>query len=189
MFSTSSPATAPPLPPSPAFPLPLVVGNESPQLAVLGTNGEGVVNNDLPDLTKGTDFGPVEWGASRTNTLAICNDGPASLSIAGWSTTGPGTDTFQVVGIPALIEAGGVSNFTVVFAPAVTGRFQVALGFDSDAVFPQTNILFAGTGVPARRTLIFRPCRTRSPPTRYCCRQPPLRTWTLNSRWPMALPF
>lgn len=88
------------------FSLPLVVGNESPQLAVLGTNGEGVVNNDLPDLTKGTDFGPVEWGASRTNTLAIGNDGPASLSIAGWSTTGPGTDTFQVVGIPALIEAG-----------------------------------------------------------------------------------
>ena len=137
------------------FSLPLVVGNESPQLAVLGTNGEGVVNNDLPDLTKGTDFGPVEWGASRTNTLAIGNDGPASLSIAGWSTTGPGTDTFEVVGIPALIEAGGVSNFTVVFAPAVTGRFQVALGFDSDAVFPQTNILFAGTGVPRSQNIDF----------------------------------
>ena len=139
------------------FTLPLVVGNASPQLAVLGTNGAAVADNEPPDPAKGTDFGSCEWGTSRTNVLAIRNAGQIPLTIAGWSTNGTGAAAFQFSGIPASVPAGSTADFTVVFAPAATGVFQAALAFASDAVLPQTNILFAGTATARSQTIDFPP--------------------------------
>ena len=42
-----------------------------------------------------------------------------------------------------VLRGGGGSNFTVVFAPTAGAPQQAALRFGSDAVLPQTNLLFA----------------------------------------------
>ncbi len=125
--------------------LPFLVCNSSPQLALLGTNGLAVADQEPPSLAKGTDFGPGAWLQPRTNVFSLLNNGTAPLAIAGWTTNGPGASSFQFSGIPSAIEAGGVSNFSVVFAPATAGVFEASLSFASDALVPQTNLLFAGT--------------------------------------------
>ncbi len=127
------------------FSLPLLVCNSSPQLAVLGTNGATVADGESPSLAKGTDFGRIAWGQPRTNLFSIHNNGTAALAISGWTTNGDGAAAFQCSGVPAVVAAGGVSNFAVVFAPATAGVYAAALAFDSDALVPQTNVLLAGT--------------------------------------------
>jgi uncharacterized protein (TIGR03790 family) len=133
--------------------LPLVVCNESPQLSVLGTNGAAIADNETPRFENGNDFGLVAWGQARTNVFSIRNNGQDALTITNWTTNGSGAAAFQISGIPGSIEAGGVSNFTVAFAPAATGAYQAVLAFGSDAVLPQTNIQFAGTGAYALNIL------------------------------------
>ena len=126
--------------------LPLHVGNSSPQLELLGTNGAEVADHDPPALAAGTDFGPGFWNRPRTNVFALRNAGPVPLAISGWTTNGSGAAAFAVSGVPAVLAAGGVSNFTVVFAPAAAGDYAAALAFASDALVPQTNLLLAGAG-------------------------------------------
>lgn len=126
--------------------LPFFVGNSSPQLVLLGTDGAALANDEPPDLERGTDFGRVAAGQARTNVFALRNDGPVALTVTNWTTNGTGADAFRISGIPATIEAGGVSNFAVVFAPADGMAYSAALRFDSDALVPQTNLLIAGTG-------------------------------------------
>ena len=133
--------------------LPLVVCNSSAQLALLGTNGAAVADGEAPSPAAGTDFGPVEWGQALTNTFSIQNNGSATLSIAAWTTNGPGAASFHFSGIPSAVEAGGISNFTVVFAPGGGGAAEASLAFDSDAVWPQTHLLFAGEGSLRDQTL------------------------------------
>jgi len=133
--------------------LPLVICNSSPQLSLLGTNGVAVTNDEPASLIKGTDFGPVDQGKALTNTYSLHNNGTTALAIAGWTTNGSGTEAFQIMGIPSAIQIGGVSNFTVVFTPTNNDSFQASLDIDSDAILPQTNLLFAGTGVVYRLTV------------------------------------
>ena len=125
--------------------LPILVGNESPQLALLGTNSAAITNGQPASLANGTDFGRIFWEQPATNVFTLHNNGSAMLSITNWTTNGTGAAAFQVSGVPASIAAGGSSNFTVVFAPATAGVYQASLAFASDALIPQTNLLFAGT--------------------------------------------
>ncbi len=126
--------------------LPIVVCNESPQLSVIGTNGAAIGDGEAPSLANGTDFGFGVWNQPRTNMFSIHNNGSSNLTLTGWSTNGTGAAAFQISGVPDMVAVGGVSNFTVVFAPASGGLFQASLSFDSDAVLDPTNVLFAGTG-------------------------------------------
>ncbi len=137
--------------------VPIVVCNSSAQLAVLGTNGVAVTNNEPATLAKGTDFGAAEWSQARTNVLAIHNNGAATLVITNCLTNGAGAAAFQVLDLPATIAAGTVSNFAVVFTPPTTGAFPAALSFGSDAIVPYTNLLLAGTGDPRSQTIDFPP--------------------------------
>ena len=126
--------------------LPLHVGNSSPQLALLGTNGAEVADGEAPASAAGTDFGAGLWSQPRTNVFSLRNAGPVPLAISGWTTNGSGAAAFQASGVPAAIAAGGVSNFTVVFAPPAAGEYAASLAFASDALVPQTNLLLAGAG-------------------------------------------
>lgn len=137
--------------------VPIVVCNSSAQLAVLGTNGVAVTNNEPATLAKGTDFGAVEWNQVRTNVFAIHNNGSAALAITNCATNGAGAAAFQVLDLPATVAAGGVSNFAVAFTPPTAGVFQAALSFGSDAIVPYTNLLLAGTGDPHSQTIDFPP--------------------------------
>ena len=137
--------------------VPIIVCNSSAQLAVLGTNGVTVTNDEPATLAKGTDFGPVAWSQARTNVLAIHNNGTAALAITNCATNGAGAAAFQVLNLPATVAAGTVSNFAVVFSPPTVGVFQAALAFNSGALVPQTNILLAGTGDLRSQTIDFPP--------------------------------
>ena len=130
----------------------------TPALSVLGTNGAAVADNEPPSLAKGTHFGRVDQGTSRTNTFFLRNGGATTftISITNWSTNGPDASRFQIDGIPAAVEVGGVSNFTVVFSPATNRLYQASLTLESDAAEPQTLTLFAGNGV-ANQTIAFPP--------------------------------
>ncbi len=127
------------------FTLPILVCNTSPQLALLGTNSASITNNEPASLAKGSDFGLGPWNQPRTNIFSILNNGSAPLSITNWTTHGSGAAAFQLFDVPSTIEAGGISNFAVVFAPSVPGAYPASISFDSDAIAPQTNILLAGT--------------------------------------------
>ncbi|NCA82699.1 MAG: DUF3466 family protein, partial [Opitutae bacterium] len=130
----------------------------TPALSVLGTNGAAVADSEPPSLGKGTHFGRVDQGTSRTNTFFLRNGGASTftISVTNWSTNGPDAASFQVDGIPAALEVGGVSNFTVVFSPATNRLYQASLTIESDAAEPQTLTLFAGNGA-ADQSLVFPP--------------------------------
>ena len=128
------------------FTLPLFVCNTSSWFSALGTNGQIVAGNETPSLAKGTDFGRVVRGQAHTNLFRLYNNGTTPLAITNWTTTGPHASSFQISGIPAVIETGAVSNLTVVFAPATDGVCQASFEWESDGLLPQTNLLLAGTG-------------------------------------------
>jgi uncharacterized protein (TIGR03790 family) len=144
--------------------LPIVVCNSSAQLLLLGTNAAAVADGEAPSLAKGTDFGSVLWDEPRTNVFGLANHGSAPLAITHWTTNGPGGAAFTVSGVPAVIEAGGVSNFTVVFIPATSILYEASLAFESDAVLPQTNLLFSGSGTPRHTLEIISAYGTPDPP-------------------------
>ena len=122
-------------------------------LALLGTNGLSIADSEPPDSAKGNDFGPVLWGAAVTNVFTLRNLGATNVTISGWTTNGPDAGCFQVAGIPAGVEVGGSSNFSVAFAPPTGGFFQAALSIFSDSSTPLTNLLFAGTGDKLPQTI------------------------------------
>ena len=126
--------------------IPIIVCNASPQLALLGTNSAAITNGEPASLAKGTDFGLGAWAQARTNYFSLLNNGPAPLSISNWTTNGPGASAFQVVNMPSAIEAGGISNFAMVFTPPSPGDYSASISFSSDAILPQTNLLLSGTG-------------------------------------------
>ena len=143
---------------------PLVVCNAWPQLAVRGTNDAFIADGEPPSSDNGSIFGPVEVGSAATNWFSILNNGSADLNLAGWTTQGPGAAAFQLLYAPAVVAVGGISNFAVVFAPEAAGEFAAAFSFDSDAVLPQTNLLFAGTGFALRALEVQSAHGTASPP-------------------------
>jgi len=127
--------------------LPLLICNASPQLSLLGTNGIAVTNSEPASLAKGTDFGARQWDQAVTNSFSLHNNGTDALAITGWNTNGSGASAFQFSGIPAAIEAGGTSNCTVIFTASTSILYEASLSITSDAIVPQTNLLFSGSGV------------------------------------------
>lgn len=111
-----------------------------PSIAVLGTNGALIANGETADPGKGTDFGIVRAGLSRTNTLAITNSGNAILSISGVTTSGVSGVRFQVSGVPAAVLPGGVSNFIVRYAPIAVGTDDASLLIANNATNYTVNL-------------------------------------------------
>ncbi len=93
----------------------------APGLQVLGTNGAVIVSDGDAQVANGTKFPPLLSGASWTNTFAITNNGTEPLTISGFGKVNP---RFEVTGLPATVAVGGVSNFTVKFAPTGVGTYN-----------------------------------------------------------------
>jgi probable HAF family extracellular repeat protein len=126
-------------------------------LSVLGTNGAPIADSEPPSLAKGSDFGGVALETTATNVFGIRNLGSSNLTISAWTTNGSDAAHFRIEGIPAVIEVGGISNFTVAFASPAEGTYAASLSFESDAAVPVTNVLFAATGVRHPQTIDFPP--------------------------------
>ncbi len=91
---------------------------------VLGANGAMAATGTAPSLDKGTDFGAILWGNVVTNTFSITNSGDAVLTVSGFEVSDV---RFQIAGMPAAVDVGAVSNFTVAFAPPSGGAYTAAL--------------------------------------------------------------
>ncbi|HRZ12283.1 MAG TPA: FG-GAP-like repeat-containing protein [Kiritimatiellia bacterium] len=89
--------------------------NSMPEMQVLGTNGSVIENGAAPSSAAGTDFGATPEGLTITNRLSITNSGVVALAISGVTISGTGAARFQVLGVPAKIEAHSRSNFYVTF--------------------------------------------------------------------------
>lgn len=129
------------------FPAMSVVGN-----AALITNGI-----TSPSSANGTDFGHAVVGGNGANaTFTITNTGVGVLSLTATPAVeidGPQAADFSVIAQPSFsIPAGGVSAFTIQFAPAGAGTRSatVSIENDSDASNPYV-FAIAGTGDVALR--------------------------------------
>ena len=125
----------------------------APDIAVLGTNGAVIANNDnSPAATDGTDFGTVLYAGTYavTNVFSITNSGASTLTISAVTTnSGMGAaGDFIVLSFPASVSAGALSNLVVAFNPAATGTrtAAVVIANSDSAKNPYT---FAVSGVGA----------------------------------------
>ena len=102
----------------------------APGMQVLGTNGATIVSGDDAQAANGTKFAPLLSGASWTSTFSITNNGTETLTISGFENVNP---DFEITGIPASVEVGGVSNFTVKFSPTSVGTYNDWLTISNDS--------------------------------------------------------
>ncbi|HAS83233.1 MAG TPA: hypothetical protein DCS43_11320, partial [Verrucomicrobia bacterium] len=102
----------------------------APGLQVLGTNGAVIASDDSAQVANGTKFSPLLPYTSWTNTFSITNNGTETLTISGFGHVNP---DFEIAGIPTSVGVGGVSNFTVKFAPTSVGTYNDWLTISNDS--------------------------------------------------------
>lgn len=132
----------------------------SPDIAVLGTNGAVIANNDVtPTITDGTDFGSVLWSGSYavTNVFSITNSGNANLTISGIttnSTMGAGAD-FLVLSFPGTVSPGARSNLVIAFNPSAAGvRTASVVIANNDTTKNPYVFVVQGTGAITTATVV-----------------------------------
>ncbi len=117
-----------------------------PTMSVRAANGLVVADNAVPAWDKGTFFGTVEIGATLTNTFAVTNSGLAPLTISAATLDGPQAAQFQVDGMPATVDAGGVGAFTIAFTAPGVGGYSATLSIANDSALTPYRINVYGAG-------------------------------------------
>ncbi len=125
-----------------------------PDIAVLGTNGAVIANNDFtPGIPDGTDFRALYFAGSQafTNTFSITNSGNDTLILNGSpSVSLYGDADFTVLTQPAStnLAIGGIVTFRIVFDPVSAGtRTSLVSIANSDPDENPYRFLIRGTGV------------------------------------------
>ena len=120
----------------------------TPDMSV-SLSGNGVGGTPALNLTTASVvYGDVEVGKTQTASLAIQNQGTASLNVAGLAATGS-SDFALPAGAPTsyLIEPGRQVTVQVNYTPGETGGDTGALVFTSDdAVNPNPSVSLNGNG-------------------------------------------
>jgi alpha-tubulin suppressor-like RCC1 family protein len=116
----------------------------SPNLLLVGTNGAVIASGSAPGPAKGSDFGTVLAGQTRTHVFGITNNGDFELLIHRAMSTNP---AFRVMGYPGHLPVGGTGQLSVVFEPQAAGNFAVQAvvsnnGTGSPFVFNLTGIAY-----------------------------------------------
>ncbi|MFH0909479.1 MAG: IPT/TIG domain-containing protein, partial [bacterium] len=101
-------------------------------MMIVGTNGVSIADGVAFDTANGTAFYPTLPGSSVTNILGITNNGAASLNISSFTTNGADAASFEIAGIPASVDIGTVSNFSVVYSPVAVGTHTATVVFVTD---------------------------------------------------------
>ena len=117
----------------------------TPVLSVLGTNNAAICNGAAATLANGTKYVSATAGSAWTNTFSIQNGGIVPLAVSGWVTNGTGADMFAVTGVPATVDAGAVSNFTVIYSPTAVGSHAASVVFTSDNINSPFTLNLAGS--------------------------------------------
>ena len=127
----------------------------APVLKLRGTNGAVIGSDTGVSPVNGTDFGNVWSQTAATNIFSITNSGNMALNISGYTTNGAGAGQFAVSGVSSVVEAGGVSNFTVRFDASAVGAHTCAVVFVSDATNNTYVLNLAATSVKSNQTITF----------------------------------
>ena len=102
---------------------------------MLGTNGVPITNAEPASVQYGTDFGDLYIENSVVHTLAITNEGPATMEVVGLITNGNGSARFLVTGVPHFIQANTVSNFNIRYSPGSAGTHTAELVFVTSGIW------------------------------------------------------
>ena len=99
-----------------------VVGG--PEIALLGKNNAAINdNNNAPDSTKGTLFGPLSIGQKTSTAFQINNSGTAALTLGNVVLSGSDATQFRVSVQPAAqVSAGRSTSFAIEYAPTEGGN-------------------------------------------------------------------
>gem|GEM_PF-826068 len=124
-------------------------------MTMLGTNGAAIASGAAASTAKGTDFGSVSNGVVLTNTFAITNSGEVTLSISGVTTNGAGANAFSISDLQFSIAAGGVSNFTVRFAPTNAVTYTAAVEIANNSTSTPYVVYLAGEATKHTQTITF----------------------------------
>ncbi len=126
----------------------LTIASNAPNSpASVALSGSGV-QSALTANPSSFNFGNVLVGSSGTQTITLSNSGTASVTISAASASGTG---FSLTGlsVPATLNAGQNTSFTVSFAPASAASFTGSVSITSNAPGSPLTIALSGTGVTA----------------------------------------
>jgi outer membrane protein assembly factor BamB len=122
-----------------------VLTPNSPNASVqIQLRGEGATPSAALDTTA-LNFGPVNMGATTTQTVRLSNTGLVPVTIL--SLSNPGAAGFAHTSCPTTISAGSSCLVTVTFSPTTAGWRGGWLRFDDDGGGPH-DVWLEGTGVP-----------------------------------------
>jgi hypothetical protein len=124
-----------------------VTSNGSNPNFAVGLAGTGVLTpGTLSAKPSGLNFGNVQLGNSKGQTVTLANSGGSSVTI---SQANLSSSSFDVNGLtlPLTVNVGQSTVFDVVFSPQVGGSLTGSLAIVSNASNSTLNIPLSGTGV------------------------------------------
>lgn len=92
------------------------------------------------------DYGAVQLGQTKTNTLTIVNDGNTALTFTGLNASGGLTAVLKVNGGSGTVPPGGQQAVPIVFTPASVTTYTGTISVSSDATSGGNSIAFTGAG-------------------------------------------
>lgn len=116
-------------------------GNSPATMALSGTGAAPVLSATLTSIS----FGNVILGTTGTQILGLTNTGTVSALVSQATAAGAGFST-QGLTLPLTINPGSTFNFTVAFAPTVSGSVSGSLTLVSNATNSPITVPLSGTG-------------------------------------------
>ena len=108
------------------------------------TKSNGFTYTAASIAVSGPAFGPMPFGAVRTNVYTVTNSGTEALLITAVTNVGAGATMFDVSAIPATVAAGTASNFPVTFTASAIGTFTPAVHVANNSLV--ADYVFGATG-------------------------------------------
>ena len=105
-----------------------------PTIAVTGGSQSIAAGSSAPSSANDTDFGTAAFGGQPvTETYTISNSGTSALMIGNLALGGANAGDFTITSPPAAsVVPGGLTTFTVQFAPTALGTRTATVSFDEN---------------------------------------------------------
>ena len=115
------------------------------EITVLGTNGAAIAENEAASLGKGGAYPALKAGLTREHVFTITNSGLATLNVSGWEVAGTDAEQWTISGLPDVLPPGGLTNFTITYAPLAGGGHAAQLVITNDSGIQAWRLNLAGT--------------------------------------------
>lgn len=124
-----------------------IVSNAPNSPAVVSLSGSGVAPVlQLSASPTSLSFGNINVGSNTSLPVTLTNTGNSNVSVSQINVTGAGF-SFTGLALPVTLSAGQAANFSVVFAPTISGSLTGSASVVSTATNSPATISLSGTGV------------------------------------------